>query len=308
MPQEFMDDVIRIRIDTTRAVDAFLALLAEQAAEGETRAPANPAATALWRELAPFRLVEYAYVDGGVGAIVGAYIGFPDGGLYSVEDDIPEDAVTDLVKGNEHRSAELPPIYVYVVLEQPANREAIDGFLTELSSHVGHALVGVVPGSDGRLKARFYDAEGSRGVAREADRHLSKAGVLDRFASRSQRGDGRAYAGLTYAYAKQMLEFGSAAERDDFVAWSRALCDWIFGHGDDAVELGFPEAHRPAELAPVPDDDRPVIRLAAPFSFENGSAWTGINSDAPPADVAGARDYWAYVRRTLDEARSGAVY
>ncbi len=308
MPQEFMDDVIRIRIDTTRAVDAFLTLLAEQAAEGETRAPANPAATALWRELAPFRLVEYAYVDGGVGAIVGAFIGFPDGGLYSVEDDIPEDAVTELVKGSEHRAADLPPIYVYVVLEKPANREAIDSFLTELSSHVGHALVGVVPGSDGKLKARFYDAEGTKGVAREGDRHLDKSAVLGRFASRSQRVDGRAYACLTYAYAKQILEFASAPDRDDFVAWSRSLCDWIFGHGDDAVELGFPEAHRPAELAPVPEDDRPVIHLAAPSSFEDGAAWTGINSDAPPEDVAGARDYWAYVRRALDEARSGTAY
>jgi len=292
VPQESMDDVIRIRIDTTRAVDAFLTLLAEQAAEGETRAPANPAATALWRELAPFRLVEYAYVDDGVGAIAGAFIGFPDGGLYSVEDDIPEEAVTDLVKGNEHRAVALPPLYVYVVLEQPASRAAIDAFLTELSSHVG----------------QFYDAEGSRDMAREADRHLGKPALLGRFASRGQRGDGRAYAGLTYAYARQILEFATAADRDDFVAWSQSLCDWIFGHGDDAIELGFPEAHRPAEPAPVPEAGRPVIHLAAPSGFENGTAWTGINSDAPSEDVAGARDYWAYVRRTLDETRSGTEY
>jgi hypothetical protein len=308
MPNEFLDDVIRIRIDTTRAVDAFLTLLAEQAAEGETRAPANPAATALWRELAPFRLVEYAYVFDGVGPIQGAYIGFPDGGLYSVEDDVPEDAVTDLVKGNEHRVADLPPIYIYVVLESPVGREAMDTFLTELSTHVGHALVGVVRSANGALKARLYDSEAIRAVAREGDRHLGKAQLLESFASRSQRGDGRAYACLTYAYAKQILEFTSAAERDEFVAWSRALCDWIFGHGDDAVELGFPEAHRPAELAPVPDADRPFVHLAAPGGFEDGTAWTGVNSDAPPEGVAGARDYWAYVRRTLDEARAGSTY
>ncbi|MDO8606369.1 MAG: hypothetical protein Q7R40_07540 [Phaeospirillum sp.] len=308
MPQEPMDDVIRIRIDTTRAVDAFLTLLAEQAAEGETRAPANPAATALWRELAPFRLVEYGYVEPGVGPIAGAFLGFPDGELYSVEDDVPEDAVTDLVKGNEHSAVDLPPIYVYIVLEKPANREAIDSFLTELSSHVGHALVGVVPGMDGRLKARFYDAEGTNGVARESNRHLTKAGVLDRFAARSQRSDGRAYACLTYAYAKQILEFVSAAERDDFVSWSRALCDWIFGHGDDAIQLGFPEAYRPAELAPVPEDDRPVVRVAAPYSFENGAAWIGLDSDSGPDDVAGAHAYWNYVCRTLNEVRTGLAY
>ena len=299
-----MDDVIRIRIDTARAVEAFADLLLQQAAEGETRAPANPAATAIWRELAPFRLVEYTYVDDGVGAIAGAYIGFPGGELYSVAEDIPEEAVTGLLPG--HAAAALPPIYVYVVLEQPAGRDAIDGFLNELSSQVGHALVAVVPAANGQLKARLYDAEGTKGVAREAARHQDKAALLERVAARSQRPDGRAYAALAYAFAKQSLEFASASERDDFINWSRALCDWIFGHGDDSVDLGFPEAHRPAELAAIPEEGRAVVRLAAPHSFEGGVAWIGISADAPPEDMNGARDYWAYVRRTIDAARSGS--
>lgn len=303
MPQEPSDDVIRIRIDATRAVDAFLALLDEQAAEGETAIPSNPAATAIWRELAPFRLVEYAYVSDAVGPVTGAYVGFGDGRLFSVEDDIPEEVVTDMVQGNEHRAVALPPIYIYVVLEKPAGRDAIDTFLTELSAQVGHALVGVVPGSDGRLKARFYDAEGTRGVAREGSRHFSRSRLQDLIAARSHREDGRAYAVLTYAFARHVVEFASIAERDDFLAWSRALDVWLAGRDGDAAELGFPEVVRPAESAPVPATGQPVARLAPPSAFEDGRGWLGLEDGS---DISGARAYWAYVRRSLDEMRSGA--
>ncbi|CAA7622236.1 hypothetical protein [Magnetospirillum sp. SS-4] len=296
MPKEPRDDVIRIRIDATRAVEAFLALLDQQAVEGETAIPSNPAATAIWRELAPFRLVEYGYVSDGIGPIGGAYVGFADGGLYSVEDDIPEEAVTAMVRGNEHRAVDLPPIYVYVVLEHPAGRDAIDAFLTELSAQVGHALVGVVPGSDGRLKARLYDAEGTRGVAREGERHFSRARLQEIVAARGRRDDGRAYAVLTHAFAKHILEFADMAERDDFLGWSRTLCRWIADHGCDAAGLGFPEALRPAEAAPVPADGQPVIRLTPPGSSDAGG---GLESDGA---VAAARRYWSYVRRSLDEA------
>lgn len=292
MSREAMDDVIRIRIDATEAVRAFLELLAQQRAEGETRAPANPAATALWRELAPFRLVEYDYVDDGIGTILGAYVGFGDGRLYAASDDIPDRAVTELVKGNEHRVADLPPLYVYVVLEQPVGCAAIDSFLAELSAHVGHELDGIAPG--GEI------------ATREADRQLSKADLLGRFAAGGQRGDGRAYAVLTYAYARQVLEFSSAAARDDFVAWSRRLCDWIFGHGDDAARLGFAEAHRPAEPAPVPDEGRPVAHLAAPSAYADGAAWACLAPEAAPDQVEDARDYWTYVRRTIDAGRAGS--
>jgi hypothetical protein len=298
--QDSMDDVIRIRIDATRAVDAFLALLAEQAADGETVAPANPAATAIWRELAPFRLVEYGYVSEAVGPIIGAYIGFPDGRLHSVEDDIPEDAVTDMVQGNECRAVDLPPLYIYVVLDQPAGREAIDTFLVALSAQVGHALVGVVPGLDGKLKVRVYDADAVRGVAREAERHFGKAQLLERFSALTRRPDGRAYAVLTYAYAKCILEFPSAEQRDDFVAWSRALCDWLGARGDDPAELGFAEALRPAELAPIPEDDRPVARWVGPSSVEGNRAWTGITDAASPEERTAARAYWAALRQSLE--------
>jgi hypothetical protein len=303
MPNDPMDDVIRIRIDTTRAVEAFLALLAEQAAEGETRRPANPAATAIWRELAPFRLVEYGYVDEGVGAIQGAYLGFPDGALYDASDDVPEEAVTRMVAGNEESAVPLPPIYVYVLLAQPAGRDAIDRFLTELSSHVGHALLAVVKGPDGGLRPRLYDADAANAVAGEAARHFSRDGLLAGIASGSQRPDGRAYAVLTYAYARQVLEFSDAESRDDFVAWSKALCDWIFGHGDDAAELGFAEAHRPATVAPVPDDDRLAIRVMGPRRFDRSIAWDGLAEGAGPDAVDGARDYWSYVRGAIDAVR-----
>ena len=61
MPQVPCDDVIRIRVDTTWAVLDFIRQLAEQAAAGETRAPANPAQTAIFRDIAPYRLVEHNY-------------------------------------------------------------------------------------------------------------------------------------------------------------------------------------------------------------------------------------------------------
>jgi len=255
------DDVIRIRIDTTRAVDDFLRLLAEQAAEGETREPANPAATAIWREIAPFRLVEYAYIDPSVGPIDGAFIGFPNGALYAVEEDIPDHAVTDLVAGCEHRAAEFPPLYVYVSLPRPTPTPAILSFLTELSAHVGHSLLGVLPDEDGRMVARIVDAEGIRAVAAETERHLSRQEILDRFAARFRRPDGRAYAALTLSFARHVLEFADEAERDAFVAWSRHLCDWIFAHGGDADALGFTEAYRPAEIAPTPDKGTTILRI-----------------------------------------------
>jgi len=67
MTAEASDDVIRIRVDTDAAVREFMNILAAQAAEGETRAPANPANRAVFRELAPYRLLEYEYVDAGIG-------------------------------------------------------------------------------------------------------------------------------------------------------------------------------------------------------------------------------------------------
>ena len=146
MPDTAWDDVIRIRIDTAGAVDNFLAVLKEQAADGETSAPANPGNRAVFRELAPYRLVEYDYVDGSVGGVEGAFIGFPDGAIYSVAELIPEEVVNSLLA-----TVPPPPLYVYVVLAAPASCDAIDHYLEALASHIGLPQVAVSSAGEARV-------------------------------------------------------------------------------------------------------------------------------------------------------------
>lgn len=300
------DDVIRIRIDTARAVEDFLDLLAAQAAEGETRSPANPANRAVFREIAPYRLVEYSYVDGGVGAIEGAYVGFPDGSIYSAGDDIPEAVVDALVAGEV---ASLPPVYVYVVLERPAGPEAVGHYLDQLAHHVGLTVVGVFRRADGALVASAHGpgpapAGMLAACAGEADRHLSKAEVVERFAAGSRRPDGRAYAGLTYAFATSQLEFASGGGRDDFVAWSRRLAGWLDHHHLGWADLGFSEVFRPAVAAPVPTDGAPVTQLEPPCAWQGGKAAAAFDgATAPERTLALAREYWAYVKEAVDATR-----
>jgi len=282
MAQQPTDDVIRIRIDTTEAVEAFTRLLQQQAAEGETRAPANPAATAVWRELAPFRLVEYAYIDESVGPIDGAYIGFPNGALYAVEEDIPDQLVNDLVSSGETDSTALPPLYIYVPLRQATEIAAIEAFLTVLSAHIGHSIVGILPGGDGGMAGRVFDSEGTHPITVEAGPYPGRQDVLDRFATRSRRPDGRAYAALTLSFTRHVLEFADASARDEFVAWTQALCDRLFSEGEDADAQGFAGAYRPAEIAPSPAETDTIVRLSTPVPSRQASpeamraAWTAI--------------------------------
>lgn len=244
MTAEASDDVIRIRVDTDAAVREFMNILAAQAAEGETRAPANPANRAVFRELAPYRLLEYEYVDAGIGGIEGVFLGFPDGSIYSASDDIPEEAVDAVVAGG----APLPPIYVYVVLAEARPAAIIDSFLAALASHVGKPI------------------EALKGGPESATR-LTRARVLERLAARSQGADGRAYARLTFNYMPHLLEFASAADRDDFIAWSKGVCE----------ESGFADIPRPAVVAPAGAHAVPLL--------------------APKGEAAG--EYWDYVTKTV---------
>lgn len=316
------DDVIRIRVDTAQAVREFMDVLAVQAAEGETRAPANPANRAVFRELAPYRLVEYDYVGDGIGGIEGVFLGFPDGSIYSVADDLPEERIDALVAGNP---ATLPPVYVHVVLAGPQPAARIEQYLRALACHVGKPVVAVHRDAAGRMGAHAYDCPGCGCVGDirdavvksvlEADMHLSKARVLERFAARSRDADGRAYAQLTFAFAPHLLEFASAAERDDFVAWSRMLCDWVYARWCSWEDLGFSEVLRPATVAPA---GRGAVRLAPP-----GDAWQAFggkdrasardfsdaaassSEDALERSLVIARRYWAYVTDTVSRAERG---
>jgi len=277
---EAHDDVIRLRLDTGRAVESFLAQLADQAAAGESQAPSDPAATAVWRQLAPFRLVEYAYVDPRLGpAITGAYVGFPDGRLYDVEADIPDHVVTALV-----RLLPLPPLYVYLPLARPAPLEAIESFLDALSAHLGQPLIAALRPGSGPVVARLFDAEATRAATAESGRHFGHAALFAQITAQTCRPDGRAYASLTHDFTRRVIEFPSVEARDAFIAWTQAVCDRAFACGGEA---GFPEAMRPAEIARIPEPEAQVARLAPP-------------SAASLKTIEAMRAAWTDLYRTLE--------
>lgn len=323
MAVKILDDVIRIRIDSTQVVGAFMRLLAEQAASGETLAPANPANRAIYRELAPFRLVEYSYVDATMGDIEGVYVGFADGSLYSVSEDIPESVVDALVAEN-HDS--LAPLYLYILLAQPHAAAEIAHFLAALAEHLGRPLIGVFRDHDGHMSSRAFGEgaetlpeirlEVSKAVL-EANRHLDKARVLKRLADRTVAADGRAFASITYRFSPHLAEFSSIAARDDFIAWSRTMCEWIYARWCTWEDMGMTEILRPAEIASEPGGEFTPVRLVAPMEYDNGAPWRAFGgSDAasaqhfPHSDAAIsdqemrhsldlAQAYWRYVTDTI---------
>jgi hypothetical protein len=294
MPGRTGDDVIRIRIDTASAVLDFLALIARQAAEGETRAPANPANRAVFRELAPFRLVEYEYVDKGVGAVEGVYLGFPDGAVYTVGEILPEEAVDALVAGDPKA---LPPIYIYVVLAAPAAPEAVDAFLVSLADHVGQPLVAAVGEGKGAIfgagllsarERKILEATAAK-CAAESGRHLGKADLLSHHAA---RGPGaKAYVQLTYGYVRYFLEFDDAAGRDDFIAWTSRL--WEFSTGFGAV-FGLGDVSRPAEPCPAPPAGANLIHVPSPKEAAD-SPWAAFDVTDSARALALAQAYWQSV-------------
>ncbi len=282
------DDVIAIRVDTARAVADFLAQLRRQADEGETEAPAKPANRAVFRELAPYRLVEYDYVESCVGAVEGAYIGFPGGGVYNCGEVLPEEAVDALLADP---IAALPPLYVYVLLAAPAAAAAITRYLDALASHLGMPLVGLFHPGDGAIAAAIHAGDSPpdpdhlaalhdavAAAVRVSHRHLTKAQVVTRHAAFSHRPDGRAYACLSHRFSRRIVEFPSIAERDAFVAWSVGFCAQAAAAGAAVL--------RPAEPCAVPPPDFRVIRVRPP----------------PPADAdpAMAPTYWAEVTGIID--------
>ncbi len=260
------DDVIAIRVDTARAVADFLAQLRRQADEGETEAPAKPANRAVFRELAPYRLVEYDYVEPCVGAVEGAYVGFPGGGVYNCAEVIPEEAVDALVAD---AAAAYPPLYVYVLLAAPAPAAAIARYLDALASHLGMPLVGLFHCGDGAIATAIHAGDEApdpdhmaalqdavAAVAREGERHLSKAEVVGRHAACSHLPDGRAFAGLSHRFSHRILEFPSIAVRESFVARSVGFCAQAAAAGAAVL--------RPAEPCAVPPPDFRVIRVRPP--------------------------------------------
>ena len=268
---EQAEDIIRIRLDIGRAVEARPDLLAES---GE-----NGAATAVWQQLAPFRLVEYAYVDPGVGPLMsGAYLGFPDGSLYDVGADIPDQAVADLVA-----LAPLPPLYLYLPLAEPVSLARVAGFVEALSAHLDLPLLAVLGGD-----VRLFDAAACRAARVEGERQFGREVLFARIRAQTCRADGRAYATLTQAFTRHLLEFASVAERDAFIAWTRAVCDRLFAEGAEV------EAFRPAEIARIPVSGAAVVRAVppAPETLESvaamRAAWSAILAGSRP-HPAGAK-------------------
>lgn len=333
MADKSCDDVIRIRVDMAAAVADFTEQLAAQAADGVTEAPANPANRAVFRALAPFRLVEYGYIEADLPAIEGVYVGFADGHLFSASEDIPEPVVDALVAGDP---ASMAPAYLYIVLERPVGLGCVDRFLKALSSHLGQPLVGIFRDEAGRMTAQAYDgdrhasdsADHARLAAQvtasvlEANLHLDKARVLKRFAKRHVSADGHAYAQLIYRFASHVVEFSSVAARDDFIAWSRTLCEWIYARWTSWEDMGFGEILRPAETVSAPADDRVAARLLPPSAVNGGAPWHAFGgqdaetalhftqSDASISDESMrqsldlARSYWRYVTDAIAAAET----
>ncbi|CAA7625218.1 hypothetical protein [Magnetospirillum sp. UT-4] len=316
------DDVIRIRIDTASAVAEFLRQLAEQAAEGETVAPANPANRAIFREIAPFRLVEYGYVHEGLGDIEGAYLGFPDGTIYAVTEDVPEEAVDGLIAASPD---DLQPVYVYILLARPHSPGTIDRFLKSLSGHVGKPLVGVYRDESGRMAAYGYDGDDPAAAsayreeleaavvrsALEADRHPGKARVLRQYHARHDTLV-KAYARVGFDYGHHLLEFAGAEDRDNFLAWTKMLCAWIYARPSSWEAFGFTQVMRPADPVTDPEPGALAVRLSPPVgawqAFEGVNAATArrfehAKAGADPAALERAlelaRDYWNYVTSTV---------
>ena len=327
---KLMDDVIRIRIDTVEAVAKFKELLATQAAEGETQAPANPANRAIYREMAPFRLVEYSYVDERVGDIEGVYVGFADGQLYAVSEDIPESVVDALVADG---SGDMAPVYIYILLAQEQPCAVIEHFLDALALHLGQPLVGVFRDNLGRMAGHAFTLDSApelrenlaRQVTRsvlEANRHMDKARVLRRLNQRNLAVDGRAFARITYRFTQHVAEFADAAERDDFIAWSRTLCDWIYARWCSWEDMGLNEILRPAEVAGDPGSVQLAVHLVPPSRYQDGAPWRAFGgtdaasalhftqSEAAASDQAlrqsfdRAQSYWRYVTDTIAAAEA----
>ncbi len=191
----------------------------------------------------------------------------------------------------------LPPVYIYVVLSEPASENRIRGYLQALAYHLGQPLVGVFR-KDGLAVAVAEDAAGPADnrlkaaaghAVLELDRHLSKAELRDDITAMSERADGRAYARISYAFTQQVLEFDRREDREAFIEWSRGLWTWIQSEQASNAELGFPEFLRPAEPAQTPDEGAGTVRLRPPAPFADDA-------------VGLARGYWAYVRAALKAA------
>jgi len=306
MPDSSTDDVIRVRIDTQGAIASFVAMLKEQAAAGETDAPANPPNRAVFRELAPYRLVEYEYVDNSVGTVEGAYIGFPDGTVYAVAELIPEEAVDALVV-----SQPVAPLYVYVVLKVAASLAEIDRYVAALASHIGLPQVAVAAGTarihwgdaplDDETRHRIEVA--SAEALSETTRHFTKERLLRLHAGRSSLPDGRAYAQVTYGFIRHVVEFPSASERDDFVAWTDKLCEMIAATAATWEEFGVDQFFRPAHACNAPPVGARTVVLPVPGAVEGGRPWAAFGG----ADAATAKNYGGTAVEEGELRRSVAI-
>ncbi len=326
------DDVIRIRIDMASAIRDFISQLAAQAAEGETRAPLNPPNRAFFRELAPFRLVEYAYLVPWGDHIAGAYLGLADGSVFSVADDIPESVVDAVLARDPLEDA--APAYLYVLLDAPRPGTDLAAFADALARHLDRPLLWVWRDGQGAVLANWHDGEVHDTATYdgrildsqtlrpilEADRYLNRDRVLDRHRRQTQGRDGVCWAQITYNFQRHVVEFSGPRDRDDFIRWSQRLCEWIYGSGASLDALGLHEVLRPADIAPVPQGEVVVLHLEPPSRHHGGQPWrafggtdadTSLDFAQSPAahdqdllhvalDCAG--EYWRYITSTITMA------
>ena len=241
--------------------------------------------------LAPFRLVEYAYVDDKIGSTIrAAFFGFPDQSLYDAASEIPEHVVPDLLAMAAGDWTRLPAIYVYLYLERSASFSEVDTYLHALGSHLDIPLSGCfseVSGGWGIINYGHAPVV-SVDLAAETERFLPASVFAQRMADESGQ---LSYAFVTWQFQKYLVKFNDKIKRDDFIQWTKSIC----ALGDlDVVDMV-----KPAVPCLDPGRRKPSEMILSPKEWAGGDAWAIIASGRSAENDDAARRYWAYVSSLL---------
>ena len=259
--------------------------------------PLERAETALWQQLAPFRLVEYAYIDNDLLPVERAFFGFPGGLICEADDDVPATWVAGLAAA----AVQAPPpqpVFLYLKSGAPVTPLLACEYGRMLSGHVEQPLTGYCPTPGGGWTRWRFTPEGGgceEGAATpgEQARLLSWADLCAANDGPETPGGERGrWARFRFGFDNRLLEFADAGRRDDFLGWSRAATDALFR----STSLSLPDLVQPANAVDLRRPGRATVPLPAPGDWSEGDAWN-FTGDAD--GKVGAEAYWAHVRTVL---------